>query len=133
MPNHYHLLLYQKENAHALPKLMSSVITAYTMYFNHKYNRRGPLFETRYKASPILNDAYLTHISRYIHLNPSGYKTWPYSSYQVYIASYNFSDILTPTTILDLFTNKKEYTEFVDDYKSMQQDLNVIKHFLADQ
>jgi hypothetical protein len=28
------------------------------------------LFESRYRASMITDDAYLQHITRYIHLNP---------------------------------------------------------------
>lgn len=131
MPNHYHLLIYQKDNPTALAKLMSSIITAYTMYFNQRYGRRGPLFETRYKASPIVDDTYLLHISRYIHLNPAEFKLWPHSSYIAYISEYDFPDILAPEVILDLFDSKKAYAEFVDDYTNMQSSLNDIKNYLA--
>lgn len=132
MPNHYHLLVYQKEDSKALTKLMTSVITAYTMYFNGKYERRGPLFETRYKASPVHNDWYLLHISRYIHLNPKQFKVWPYSSYSLYLTeSGNYADIVAPQPIINLFKDKQEYSEFVNDFATMQSELEYLKHSLA--
>ena len=69
MPNHFHLLLYQIEEGGML-KLMHGIMTSYSRYFNSKYGRSGPLFESCYKASRISSDEYLLHISRYIHLNP---------------------------------------------------------------
>lgn len=54
MPNHFHILVYQTDEA-GITKLASSVLTAYTMYFNKKYKRRGPLFENTYKAVPIIH------------------------------------------------------------------------------
>ncbi|MFZ2544356.1 MAG: transposase [Candidatus Saccharimonadales bacterium] len=58
MPNHFHILIYQTD-AQAISKLMNSVLTAYTMYFNKKYKRRGSLFESTFKAVPIINDSQL--------------------------------------------------------------------------
>ena len=69
MPNHIHLLVYQHQ-PQAMAQFMRSVLTSYSRYFNKRYKRSGSLFESRYKASLISDDAYLEHISRYIHLNP---------------------------------------------------------------
>ncbi len=69
MDNHYHLLIEQLSED-GLPKYMQRVGTAYTMYFNKKYERSGALFESRYKSKHITSDTYLFHIFRYIHLNP---------------------------------------------------------------
>lgn len=41
------------------------------MYFNHRYDRIGPLFQDRFKCKTINSDAYLLHMSRYIHANPT--------------------------------------------------------------
>lgn len=68
LPNHYHLLLYLKEPS-GIEKLMRSVMTAYSRYANVKYNRTGTLFEGGFLGSRINSDAYLWHISRYIHMN----------------------------------------------------------------
>jgi putative transposase len=69
MPNHFHLLVYQAEQG-AMQRLMRSVMTTYSRYFNKKYDSSGSLFESRYKGSRISSVPYLMHISRYIHVNP---------------------------------------------------------------
>lgn len=67
MFNHFHLLIYQKgrDNIH---KFMNSLMTRYSMYFNKKYKRVGPLFQGVYKAVLVKTDGQLVHLSRYIHL-----------------------------------------------------------------
>lgn len=87
MDNHFHLLFYIKEDRLALSKLLQSVFTAYTMYFNKKYKRVGTLFQGVYKAAKIDNDSYLLHITRYIHMNPRYYKTYHYSSVRYYLGT----------------------------------------------
>lgn len=131
MPSHFHLLVYQKEDPRALVELMSSIGTAYTMYFNKKYKRRGPLFESNYRASLILDDSYFAHISRYIHLNPSDYKNWHYSSLSQYLGKAS-EEWVEPSYIANDFT-PKEYEEFVDDYLDVKNELDLLKHELADQ
>ncbi|MGH7237985.1 MAG: transposase, partial [Candidatus Saccharimonadales bacterium] len=84
MPNHFHLLIYQTKSE-AMTRLLRGVATSYTTYFNKKHNRIGPLFQDRFKASMILRDDYLQHISRYIHLNPKNYKSWEFSSLPYYL------------------------------------------------
>ncbi len=68
MDNHLHLLV--KENENGLAKAMSSVGTAYVIYFNEKYYRSGHLFQNRYKSEAIEDEAYLFAALRYIHQNP---------------------------------------------------------------
>mgnify|MGYP003393715902 CR=1 FL=1 len=43
MPNHIHLVLRQVQER-GIPLFMQKVFTAYTMYFNRRHNRTGPLF-----------------------------------------------------------------------------------------
>jgi putative transposase len=129
MPNHYHLLMYQK-GVDAMTKLIHGISTSYTMYFNKKYLRRGPLFEQRFKAVMISDDSYLEHISRYIHLNPEDYKQWEYSSLPYYLGSRKASWI-QPQPILDLFEGEN-YLQFLADYKDYRKMLKVIAHELAD-
>lgn len=84
MKNHYHLLVWIGEDTQALSAAMQSIWTSYTKYFNKKYQRIGPLFQDRYKASAITNDGHLAYITRYIHLNPSDYQNHPYSSIKTF-------------------------------------------------
>ena len=128
MPNHFHMLVYQTEET-GLSQLMSSVLTAYTMYFNKKYKRRGSLFESTYKAVIIVEDSQLMHITRYIHLNHAKYRTWLHSSYGDYLGSPR--DWIDPTQILGLFNSKQQYQEFVDDYEGLQRERDSIKAELA--
>jgi putative transposase len=68
MPNHYHL---QVETPKAnLSRAIQWLNVSYSIWFNKKYQRVGPLFQGRFKA--VLHD-WPTHgltINRYIHLNP---------------------------------------------------------------
>lgn len=132
MPNHFHLMLYQKDSGYALAELMRSVGTAYTLYFNKKYRRRGPLFENHYRAVLIHTDAYLQHISRYIHLNHKQYKTWAHSSYSAYVQPSVAPEWLDTAEVLGLFDSHKQYLDFVDDYEDAQRALETIKRDLAD-
>ena len=130
MPNHFHMLVYLRE-ATGATRLMRSVLTSYTMYFNRKYKRRGPLCENRFKAVPILADDQLMHITRYIHLNKADYKTWQWSSYRDYLSEHP-RNWLVPSTILELFSSKEQYEEFVDDYAELQRERDSMKRELAD-
>lgn len=129
MPNHIHALIYQAEPT-AMTRLFKSVITAYGMYFNKKYKRVGPLFQSRFRASLITEDAYLMHISRYIHLNPENYKAWPYSSLPYYLGEQRATWV-QPALILELFKNQKDYQKFVADYKDYKKMLDTTKQELA--
>ncbi len=131
MPNHFHMLLYQEDDETAITKLMNSVCTAYTMYFNKKYKRVGHLFQERFKASHISSDAYIQHVSRYIHLNPSQYKTYWWSSLP-YFASTFSADWVKPSRILTMFNGRQEYMAFVADYEAHKAILDEIKYELAD-
>lgn len=131
MPTHFHLLMYQKDDDIAISKLLQSICTAYTMYFNKKYKRRGPLYENNFRASHITSDSYLLHISRYIHLNPKNYMSWPYSSYDDYV-NIPSKDWLKVEPLLELFDSRAEYIEFVNDYKAMRDELEDLKYELAD-
>lgn len=129
MPNHYHLLVFQQEED-AMTKLMRSICTAYTMYFNKKYKRVGHLFQDRFKASMILDDAYLQHISRYIHLNPDNYKEWQFSSLPYYLGQKE-ADWLRPKLIIELFEGES-YSAFLSDYVGHRKMLKNIAYELAD-
>lgn len=131
MGNHFHLLLLQVERG-AMASLMRSVMTSYSRYFNFKYKRSGALFESRYKASCVENDAYLQHISRYIHLNPRYWKRYPYSSFKWYMASVQKQpEWLHTAPILDLFASQAAYAEFAADYIGQKEIMDALKHELA--
>ena len=69
MPNHFHLLLYEKRES-GISLFTEKLLTAYSMYFNKKNIRTGKLFEGRFKATHANSDEYLKYLFSYIHLNP---------------------------------------------------------------
>ena len=68
LPNHYHLLLRQ-EAENGISEFMQKIGTGYTMYFNQKMERVGPLFQGRFKSVHIGEDAQFLYIPHYVHLN----------------------------------------------------------------
>lgn len=131
MPNHFHMLIYQRQEW-AITELLQSVSTAYSLYFNKRYGRRGSLFENRFKSVEVTRDEQLQHITRYIHLNHKDFRTWAFSSYRDYLNSEDARDWLTPKPILGLFDSTVQYEAFVLDYEDAQRERDVLKRELAD-
>jgi len=96
MSNHFHLLLHEKID-NGISLFMQKIMTAYTMYFNKKYERTGSLFESRFRAEHADSDKYLKYLFSYIHLNPA--------------------KIIDPKWKEEGIKNKKETINFLRDYK----------------
>lgn len=131
MGNHFHMLVYLSGEGEALSEFMRSICTAYTMYFNKRYKRVGGLFQGVFKASRISNDAYLQHVTRYIHLNPRTYKTYYYSSLPQYLGA-PAPEWLKPGRVLAMFEGE-DYLSFLEDYEEQAALLGELKYELADQ
>ena len=136
MPTHIHLVLRQlKDNG--ISKFMSNILNSYSRYFNLKHNRKGPLWEGRFKKIMVENDDQLLHLTRYIHLNPvTAYlvnrpEDWFASSYHEYIMSVVQENRLCNCTYT-LDTNPTSYKRFVEDNISYQRELAKIKHLAMD-
>lgn len=119
MPNHFHFLLQQKEK-YDIEQFMRSVITKYVLYFNHKYNRVGPLFQGRYKAVLVHKEEYLLYLSRYIHRNPreilpkkATLFSYSWSSYPVYLNRKNIKWI-AKKFISKYFQDEAQYKNYVE-------------------
>lgn len=127
MPNHFHLLFYLKDED-SLKKLMQSVCTAYVKYFNKRYDRVGPLFQDRFKASHILREVYLQHISRYIHLNPKDWRTNRQTSLPYWLGNRS-ADWLHPEVVNSM--TPKAYLDFLQDHEDYLESLALIESRLA--
>ncbi len=68
MPNHFHLLL--RTGTDPLSSVMRRLMTGHAVNFNLRHDRRGHLFQNRYKSILCQEDAYFLELVRYIHLNP---------------------------------------------------------------
>ncbi|MBP6038235.1 MAG: transposase [Candidatus Saccharimonas sp.] len=125
MPNHFHLLLYEK-SGEGMRELLKRVSVSYGMYFNKKYRRVGAVFQQRYRAVRIESDSQLAHISRYIHMNPKGYKEWPFSSLRYYLGSSKADWIHA-----SWHPNVGDYLLYLEVYEDRREELEELKDELA--
>lgn len=68
MPDHYHLLV-KVNSDYLLSKYISDLENSYTRYYNKINERKGPLWQSRFRAVHIEDADTLLHVHRYIHLN----------------------------------------------------------------
>lgn len=150
MPNHYHLLIKQITRE-SMSKFMKRLITNYSMHFNHRYDRVGPLFQGVYKAVNIDSDEQLLHVSRYIHRNPTTLNrvdpsrnvnpivAYPYSSYP-YFRGQRHAKWIHPDEILHYFGDSnvkrlnsiRSYQAFVEE-PDFDEAQTSIENILIDQ
>ena len=129
MPNHYHFLVEEKRTP--IAKLMGRLFTSYSLYFNKKYNRQGPLFQDRFKSKLVQKESYFLEVSRYIHLNP--YKSamtknpeeYKYSSLREYLNN-SSRKIIDMNKIIILLGDKgnriENYLKFIKDGMNLNLD-----------
>lgn len=127
MPNHFHFFVHQISKDEMV-KLMRSLCTSYSMYFNKRYERSGTLFQGVYKAAIVETEPDFLHLSRYIHLNShdlkGDWRKYPYSSYKAYLGEYKISWLDTAPILAffkeaktcGLFPKVLSYQLFVEDY-----------------
>lgn len=135
MPNHFHMLVWQKDQM-TMANFMRSIATKYSRYFNKKYHRVGPVFQSRYKAVLITGENQFIYLSKYIHRNPLPTRTdlvgYKYSSYKNYLGLINQTWV-DKSEILSYFSklNREEsYKEFVEEID--ERDLLLIKDIMLD-
>ena len=131
MSNHFHLFV--KTPLGNLQEFMRHFNISYTSYFNWKHDRRGHLYQGRYKSFLVDADNYLQEVSRYIHLNPTRVKLrsqmnldekrkylrdYPWSSYGGYLFQGRRRNFLEVEEVLAYFggdtsKGRRRYEEFV--------------------
>jgi REP element-mobilizing transposase RayT len=68
MENHYHLIVRLPEGN--LSRGMQWLNVSYSIWYNRRHGRVGPLFQGRYKSVPVEGGGWLYQLSQYVHLNP---------------------------------------------------------------
>lgn len=117
MPNHYHFLV-RLESGH-FSERMQAFTTSYTKSVNKQTGRSGTLFQGRFQAKHVDNEDHLTHLSRYIHLNPVKARlvdrpnNWEFSSYREYCGSRSGTLPATEIILRD-FQSPEHYCRFVE-------------------
>lgn len=132
MPDHYHLLVEVSSREH-LSLYIKNVEISYTRYLNLISKRKGPLWQSRFKHIHIRTNAQLSHVSRYIHLNPTtallveNPEDWVFSSYQDYISK---ASVLRQPWNRITFKSPVLYKKYVEDRKDYQRKLRRIKNHI---
>ncbi len=131
MPTHIHFVLQQLTNG-GISKIISDTLNSYTRYFNVKRRRKGPLWESRFKSVLVETDEQLTHLTRYVHLNPvtarliENPQDWVFSSFQEYTRIRPQIQICRFEQLIGM--GKKEYYKFCQDRIEDQRELAKIKN-----
>jgi len=94
----------------------------------------GPLFQGRFKSVLVETTEQLTHLSRYIHLNPvvsaviaeSELFSYEYSSLPEYLGGNNKT--ANPQIVLEQFKSIEKYKSFLTDHIDYGIKLEKIKH-----
>jgi putative transposase len=137
MTNHFHILVKQEVDGE-ITKFMKKLGTAYSMFFNLKYQRQGALFGGPFKSKCIqADDNYMRQLFAYVHLNVldihfSGWKkemskssramedfleNYRYSSYVDYLEVDRIEcNILMKDRFPDYFRGTNSFKEFVENY-----------------
>lgn len=95
---------------------MHRLFTAYAMYYNLKYKRKGNLFYRPFKRIEINNEVHFSHLVYYVHSNPvkhnicQDFTTYPWSSYQTLLNG--FPTFLKRDELLKWFGGKNDFLEY---------------------
>ncbi len=146
MPNHIHLLLKQIKTE-GLRNFMIKLGSGYGRYFNQKYERKGYVFQNRFRSVPIKDDNQLMTVVNYIHLNPvsiiepnfkeKGIKNhsvqevmnflktdYRWSGYLDYIGIKNFPSVTERDFLLELMGGQDGLIKNITDWISHKKDLS---------
>lgn len=141
----YHLarnsvtLLLQTSPGITISDIMRDLSSNYTKYFNGRYNKRGHLFQGRFKDTLVEKDDYLNELTRYIHFSPvmqnlaKKAESYKWSSYPFYLGLAKQLGLplsVDAAEVLEKFsTDPKQqaglYREFVESANLL--DMNVIR------
>jgi putative transposase len=134
LPNHYHLLLrvHDNEAGSRFSQQFMRFILSYTNKVNFKMKRNGSLFLARFRRIKVDTEDYLKRLVYYIHHNPvkhnvsNDYKTYPFSSYRIYLA--DKPTALARDETIDFYGGLADFI----DYHNHFHDEDVIKKLILE-
>jgi putative transposase len=133
MPDHYHLLIKILHD-NCLSKYINNIQNSFSRYFNLKFNRKGPLWQSRFKAIKIKTNEQLLHVCRYVNINSttSGLvknpEDWKFSSYKNIITNSKYLSLLTEISI----RKRRDFKKFAENHKDYQRRLKLIKKMILE-
>ena len=70
MDNHFHFILLQNEDNNGIYHMLYRLQMNFARFYNKKFGRQGPVFESRYKAKLIHDSKYYRDVTNYVFKNP---------------------------------------------------------------
>ncbi len=125
LDNHVHLLV--KESFMGISNLMQRIACAYAHYYNRRFGRSGPVFESRYTSKAVETSKYFAEIIKYIHNNPvKAHLVDDFSKYQWSSGPYYLGEQLAflATDFLKSNMSNGEFLEFMQ--SSICSDLPIL-------
>lgn len=141
MPNHIHFLLrvrsqeFYTEDIEVnsfLESQFKRLFSSYALSFNKVYDRKGSLFQKRFKRIKVDSESYLIMLIHYIHHNPihhkftNDYSNWSYSSYKAFLSKKPTK--VSREKVSAYFGVKKNFFN----YHEQNKDYHKIRHLLID-
>ncbi|OGK24916.1 hypothetical protein A3F58_04160 [Candidatus Roizmanbacteria bacterium RIFCSPHIGHO2_12_FULL_37_9b] len=134
MPDHYHLVIKILVD-NILSKYINDIENSFTHFFNRKFDRKGPLWQTSFRSVLVKTNEQLLHVTRYVNINPTASnlvdkpEDWSFSSYKDIISQPVFlKDYLTEISI----TKPESYKKFAEDNIDYQRRLKMIKKLILE-
>lgn len=151
MPNHIHLLIKQLKDD-GITKFMRKAGTGYAKYFNSKYNRKGYVFQNRFRSVYIEDDDQFRTIFNYIHANPvslidPGWKEkgitkpkeavkfleeYKWSSYPDYIGRNNFPSVTERNFMSEFMGGVEECKIAIKDWTEYKKAINRFENLILE-
>jgi len=144
MPNHIHLLVRQLREG-GISKFMRKIGAGYGIHYNNKYERKGHLFQGRYRIVHIKTQDQLKTVFVYIHTNPAalmvpGWKekgikeqelqkilnsleNYRWGSYPDYLRKKNFPSLTSREFLTKIMGGVKSSQEFVSGWLQFKKEL----------
>lgn len=146
MKNHFHLLVRQTKEKGIIDFMRK--LGGFSYYFNKKYKRIGPLFQSRFKAVLIKTEEQLKNVFVYVHANPislietnwkeKGISNLPqatrfleeyrWSSYRDYLGKENFPNVINKKFFVDLLGGKDGCKKEVEFWLQYKKEINEIRN-----
>lgn len=153
MPNHIHLLLRQIQD-NGIHDFMVKLGSGYGRYFNQKYQRKGYVFQNRFRSVIIKSNDQLMTVVNYINVNPVSLiepnfkekgiknnsikkvfaflKEYKWSSFSDYMEVKNFPSVTERDLILEVMGGGKGMVGNVMDWLSYKKDSSLYSDILIE-
>lgn len=136
-PNHFHFII-QPKTEDALSSFMGQLCTSYAMYFNLKNDRKGRLFESRFKAKLVTGDAYFLWLMSYVTFNAQIHgivdaaEKYPWCSYRELFGLTPRHLISDATSIIGLKNQNDFYRKICLEHARMMSETKTMKKWLLE-